>query len=418
MLWVAGGCFDLAYRLLERHGETLPSPSTFKRHLKRAISPAQLTQMRKGSAAARDQRVHLKIDYAHRLHTVLLDHTELPILVVPRRHKKAIKPWLTTVMDGKTRYVLGWCITFGRPTAEEVRAALISGLRTRLAPDGETVVGGKPMRAVWDRGLEFTSALVTESCLRLKIMPVALPAYSPHLKGALERWHRFMKQDLLSPLPGFTRGPRDVRGRSPLENYAINEDVFMHKFASWIDWYNTQHVVSTIRSTPLGAWKADGTPLTELADEDLWRDFLRAKTCKVSKNGIRFDRIDWASPSGELDDVIGRTVEIRHLPHDRDFIEVFFDGEHLCTAFPHEAFTDDDQQQFLARRHAEKRDTARQQRRATRRRRDLAEQDGKLHRIERTKNGFVVRDDLLEGGDDALARLLGDTTADGTAKAS
>lgn len=93
-----------------------------------------------------------------------LDHTELPIWVVPRGHKQAVKPWITAVMDSKTRYLLSWTITFGRPTAAEVRAALMSAMTMRVAPDGETLVGGKPLRAVWDRGVEFLANLITESC--------------------------------------------------------------------------------------------------------------------------------------------------------------------------------------------------------------------------------------------------------------
>lgn len=68
--------------------------------------------------------------------------------MVPRGHKIAVKPWITAVMDASTRYVLSWMVTFGRPTAEEVRAALIQAILIRPAPDDETLVGGLPVRAI------------------------------------------------------------------------------------------------------------------------------------------------------------------------------------------------------------------------------------------------------------------------------
>lgn len=163
----------------------------------------------------------------------------------------------------------------------------------RYAPDGETLVGGRPLKAVWDRGLEFVSNLITESCLRLGVMPIALPGYSPHLKGRKERFYGFFKTDCLAVLPGYNDGPTDLRGNSSIAKYALGEDEFVEKVAEWMDWYVTEHRIEG-RETPLEMWRRDATPLREVTPEQLWVDMLLAKEkCKVSKNGIRFDRIDW-----------------------------------------------------------------------------------------------------------------------------
>jgi putative transposase len=208
-----------------------------------------------------------------------------------------VKPWITAVMDGATRYLLSWVVTFGRQGSEEVRAALMQSFMLRTAPDGQTIVGGRPLRAVWDRGLEFLSNLITESCMRLDVTPVALPAYSPHLKGRLERFWDFLKKDALPTLPGYSEGPKDLRGNSAIASYALGEDKFLVVLADWMDEYIAQHKLSTTGRTPLQMWKDDATPLEEIPEERLWTDFLVAKDrCKVSKNGIRFDRIDWTAP--------------------------------------------------------------------------------------------------------------------------
>ncbi len=408
-VFLACGCLAQARRLLERGGKRAPSESTFKRKVISALGTDQLAYARKGSGGFRDAQAYLASEYPHRLHTVQLDHTELPIWVVPRGSKTAVKPWMTVVMDSKTRYLLSWTITFGRPTADEVRAALMSAMTIRTAPDGETVVGGRPLRAVWDRGLEFLANLITESCLRLDVLPVALPAYSPHLKGRLERSWRFLKEDCLSPLPGYTEGPKDLRGNSAIAKAALGEDEFLIALADWVDWYITEHRIDG-ELTPLERWQADGHPIEEVPPEQLWVDMLIAKDrCKVSKNGIRFDRIDWTAP--EITGVVGRRVEIRYLPHDRTFIEVFLDGDHLCTAYPQQSLTADQQEAVIARRNAQR--NAAKQRFTTANRQRKKNAKGPVHRLEVDKNGnrlvIDTPDDLLDGTDIDLAELLGDS---------
>ena len=401
-----------AHELLKKQGRAVPSLSTFKRHVIAAMGTDQIAYARGGSAKYRDAQVYLRRHVPHRMHTIELDHTELPIYVVPRGHKHAVKPWITAVMDTATRYPLSWVITFGRPSTEEVRAALVQAMTLRAAPDGHTLVGGRPLRAVWDRGLEFLANLITESCLRLDVIPVALPSHSPHLKGRLERFWRFLKDDALAHLPGYTDGPYDLRGNTALATAALGEDEFLVKLADWIDWYVTEHRVSTTRLTPLQMWQQDATPLDEIAPEQLWLDFLVAKDrCKVSKNGIRWDRIDWIAP--ELTGTVGRTVEVRYLPHDRTFIEVFLDGQHLCTAEPNDLLDDEASHQVLLRRRKARADA---QARFTAANRIRKQNGNTVHRLEKdTKTGVrhVVPDndtDLLAGGEDVLRDLLGTDT--------
>ena len=188
---------------------------------------------------------------------------------------------------------------------------------------------------------------------------------------------------------------------------ALGEDEFLVTVANWMDWYTTEHRVNG-HQTPLEAWKADGHPLDEVAPEQLWVDMLVAKDrCKVSKNGIRFDKINWTAP--EITGVVGRTVQIRFLPHDRTFIEVFLDGDHICTAHPQQTLTADEEAAVIARRqeqrlHAQHRFTA-----ANRQRKQRA--TGEVHRLDTDRNGNrnVIEpvDDLLDGGAEALEALVG-----------
>jgi putative transposase len=422
-VFLACGNMAQAYRLLEELNATakpaeripLPSQRTFRRKVREEMG-TDIEYARLGSAGYRDHQLYLRNDYPHRMHSVLMDHTELPIYVVPRGHKTAVKPWITAVMDASTRYILSWVVTFGRPTAEEVRAALVQAMTFRVAADGETVVGGRPLRAVWDRGLEFLATLITESCLRLQVMPIALPAYSPHLKGRLERFWGTLKPGLLPPLPGYAEGPHDLRGNHAIAATALGEDEFLLLLDDWIGDYNANHIVTTMKMTPLQAWRADGTLLDEIAPERLWQDMLVSKERnKVSKNGIRWDTIDWVAP--ELVKVVGRHVEIRHLPHDRSFIEVFLDGDHLCTAVPVEELDDQAKQDIIERRQTAR---AQAQKRFTTANRMRGKKHPNSAKLTKDKDGkrYVVdpSDDLLAGGAQALEALFGTNDRDDDAQ--
>jgi putative transposase len=406
-----------AYRQLERDGhESLPTLRQFQRIVNKEMGTLMLSYARGGSQFARQFKVYLKTKVVHRNHTWELDHTELPIWVVPHGHKQAVRPWLTVAMDRATRYPMSWVLTFGRPSSEEVRACLIQAITVRVAPDDQTLVGGRPMRAVWDRGLEFLAEAITMSCTRLGVIPVALPAFSPQLKPHLERFWGFLKRDCLASLPGYTDDVRDVRGNSSIASSCLGEGEFLLKLDEWFTWYITEHVHSGIGCTPLQAWQRDGTPLDEVPASQLWLDFLVAKDrVKVRREGVRFHTVDFIAP--ELIGTVGRKVEVRHLPHDLTFIEVFLDNEHLCTAYPRHASTPEQEQALLEHRKQKMNEATRHSSVANRMRRTNHDSTAP---IARNKQGQMVlreveHEDLLIDGEEAYLDLIGnmDTTDQG-----
>ena len=395
--------------LLKNERRDLPSARHFARCVTQQLGTTSLEYARGGSVTTRNTQIYLPMRKVTRGHTLELDHTELPIWVVPDKTKTPVRPWLTTALDVGTRYPLSWVITFGTPSSAEVRACMVQAMTVRAAPDGNTFVGGVPMRAVWDRGLEFLAEVITQSCMRLQVIPVALPAYSPQLKPHIERFQGFLKRDALPGLPGYIDGGTDVRGRSAIASAALGESEFLLKIADWIDSYVTEHVHGSLGCTPLEAWQRDGTPIRKAADAQLWEDFLAQKdNVKISKNGVRFDTIDFVA--AELNGHVGRKVEVRYLPNDRTFIEVFLDGIHLCTAFPRNDLTEDQDLAIKKHRQAERAKATARFSTANRQRRESCES---TQMIDRDKKGNMgVRptgeevDDLLLGGEDALKELV------------
>lgn len=407
------GNVSAAYEDLARGGSaSLPSLSTFRRRVWEAMGSSQMEFARKGPRAARINRVHLARTPECRGYSSLLDNTELPIFAVPDGHRTAQRPWLTVVMDAETRYVLSWVLTFGTPSAEEIRAGLVLSFTTRMAPDGVTQVGGLPERAIWDRGLDFLSDLVTESCLRVGVTPVALPAYSPHLKGSLERLWRFLKSNALAGLPGYIDSGIDVRGQYLLASKAMSQQELVNVLQSWFDRYNAEHKHRTLGCSPLEAWKNDPTPLRRAEPDQLWQDFMLSKNHKVGTAGIRFAKRDYVDLQGKMNHLFGRTVEVRYLPHTHDYIEVFHAGAHVATCYDREALSPDNEIEFLTARRRAEAESRRNFRTANR----LRQSYPGATPIERIagRNGSKTRYDVIgpnldlhEDGERALADLRG-----------
>lgn len=106
-VFVACGRLETAYRHLKKKGVELPSLRHFTRCVRDQLGTDQIAYAKRGSKGFRNAQAYLTSRFPHRLHTVQLDHSELPIWVVPRGHSRAHKPWITTVMDAATRYILG-----------------------------------------------------------------------------------------------------------------------------------------------------------------------------------------------------------------------------------------------------------------------------------------------------------------------
>jgi putative transposase len=395
---------------------------TLQRAFAEQMTPAERAYWASGEAGRRAAGVYLTRPWTPRNQVWELDHKELPILLLPRRGR-AVKPWLTSVVDDGTRALLGWAITLTPSTA-----TVLSALRMALTHDPTRgPFGAVPAAARVDRGLEFAAQAVTDALAALCVDPNRLPGYTPHRKGKIERLHLTIEQTLLSGLPGYTKGPRDAAGRlhGPLSDRARDRAAAEHaaerggvgpmrlerfvaeRFAPWAAWYNTERPHSMLDGqTPLQAWLADDTVLHRV-DAVLLRHLLLAGEDRVvQKNGVRHNNLAYVA--AELHGRGGQVVQIRYMPHDDRWIEVYLDGEDLCTAYPQGQLTDEQVAAFREHAKAETRRLSAQRRRASRRTRtELAPlSDGQTaEQPSRLVPGAAAADVARARDDDALRRM-------------
>ena len=316
------------HRQLAEEGEAVPSRRTLARAFERALSPIERDFARRGDAAVRDRTVYLRHEARFRGECYEGDHKELSIEVLAPRAQRPQRPWVTSFVDQFSRLIVGWAISL-RPTQAEVLAAL--RMAVTIDP-GRGEFGGMPVLLRWDRGLEFAANSIEQATLALGCVSKRTEAYSPWQKGKIERLNRTVEQELLQGLPGWTGGPRDVRGRL-VEQARWTLGRFVAVFADWVDRYNTRRGHTALAGrTPLEMWRSDPTPVRALEHQQARWMLLARRTKVVQKDGIHHNSDVYFAD--ELWGMVGEEVEVAHMPHDRRWIEVFHDGRWLATAHP------------------------------------------------------------------------------------
>lgn len=344
-----------AHRDLAKAGKPVPALTTFRDRWNE--QPAHIRAMAtQGASGARAMWLHVRYQAPSRNAIWYADHFELPVDVIADGHRTTtMKPWLTIFEDDRTRRIMSWAISANvgrRVGADVVIACIAEAIRTRTIL-GNTV-GGVPDKILWDNALEFLSGEVTQFATLLGFEATAVRPYSGHLKGKVERLGQTVQDDFCVMLDGYTHGPDTYTGHRPFRSTAtpMTADLLRARFADWVEDYNEQRPHSSLGgTTPHETWVRDATPLRLVGDDRLRSGLLVApKTQKVHNTGVHFRKQWWLGPG--LVDHVNRNVEIRY-PTDREagFIELYYQGTWLCTAYPAAELTEDDKRRILGSRH-------------------------------------------------------------------
>lgn len=302
------------------------------RAIRRDLTRGERAGLRSGEAARRAHDVFGQRPPTHRNAVWEGDHKHVPVEVDVEGELATL--WVTWFIDCATKAVTGVAVTAHAPSRDAVLASLRIAI-TRSEPFGP--VGGLPGRIRVDRGKEFLCATVTAAMGALAVPVTDLPAYTPHLKGTIEALNDAVEEMFLVSLPRYT-GRQKLTGGALADPDAppLTYEAFVGLLLDWVTWWNTRHRPSALNGkTPVQAWQADATPLTDVATGQLATFALEddGRTYTISTSGVRWRRRDYLAPW--MNGRTGTKVSVRHLPHHDDTIEVFdaTTGRHLGSAF-------------------------------------------------------------------------------------
>ena len=319
-----------AWDALRKDGAEIPSLATWYRAAGRDLTSLELRYAMGGMPAARRAQLRLQRREGNRAETLIADHTLVDLVVSLPGNAKPRRPWVTSFMEPSTRAIAGLAVSV-RPHRGVVLAALGEAIRERAEL---TPAHGKPWIVRFDNGLEFLAKTIRSAALDLGFAPVPLRRRSPWLNGKIERWHQTMTQELIRRLPHWTDGPKREDGSLavPADVEPLAIEVFIALLLEWVAEYNYQRPHSALDGhTPGEAWQQDATPLRLASEQDLRRYLLECPgTRMVEARGVKL--LNRWYTSDELQDYVDRRVELRRMPHDDRWVEIYADGEWVCRA--------------------------------------------------------------------------------------
>jgi putative transposase len=318
-----------------------PSLRTFYR-LFASIDSYDKVRLKVGKAAAEKQfrLVKFTTKTKHILERIEIDHTPLDLFLIDENTNLPLgRPDLTVIIDHFSRMLLGYYLSFQKPSTAVVMGALRHAIlpKTPKNPvissikiDHEWVCYGVPDLMVLDNGWEFHSSDLESVAFDLGIRIQYCPKHEPRFKGVVERYLKTINYNFSSQFAGASFARWHLRNDyDPLKHAILTMAEFNHIFHKWVlDIYSqTKH--RGIGTTPWAKWHEDlkfRAPTLPLSVQELKKRIGKVETRTLRRDGILIKGIRYNSDelSANLR-AYGAGVKVRVLydPEDLKDIQVW-----------------------------------------------------------------------------------------------
>ncbi|MFG0669643.1 helix-turn-helix domain-containing protein [Pseudomonas sp. xss_1] len=294
-------------------GLPTPSPDTIKNRIK-DYGEREIHRMKYGADSARDE--FGATPHSFPVETILsnaqADHTQVDIIIVDDDREPLCRPWITMIIDLKSRVILGYYISLNPPDATSVAMALVSACfpKDKLPPSlGGTTLEwtrfrpwGKPKVLGTDNAAEFTSPEFQADLQRHDIEPKLRPIGKKHYGGHIERViGTFMGE--VHFLPGTTYSNAVQKGDyDPEKHSALKIDDFNEWMGHKVSLYHDTFHKGLQMRTPVEVWEEElgklgpgYVPELMANPKKFMLDFFPKITRVVSKKGVlAFNHYFWS----------------------------------------------------------------------------------------------------------------------------
>lgn len=285
----------------------VPTKTAFIKRLAKE-APKELEIARKGKEATRKtfRTAKLPQEISLILQRVEADHTQLDLFIVDEEANLILgRPYVTAILDYKSKCVLGFYIGFEFPSYLSIAKALRHAIlpKTYVKERYPNVVNsydcyGLPKVLVVDRGKDFESIALKDACLDLNIRIQRNPAKHPWYKGSIESFFKSKNNELLNDMSGKAFPDIvDTNAYNPEKHAIMTMGLFMEVFHIWlIDCYH-QDKVSRGTIIPSESWKED---LDKIPPRSMNKDALdivlsETDSKKNDKGGVTYNYIQYDS---------------------------------------------------------------------------------------------------------------------------
>lgn len=290
-----------------------PSESTVRRYLRRHLDYGRAVRRygwREGSRRFRPVRGSMSA--AHILDVAIIDQTLIDCSVIDDEHLINVgRPWLAVMIDVHSRYPLGFCLSFEKPSVETVLATLRHALRPKgelseVYSDirGEWLGFGVPDTIVVDNAWENTGSSFRDACADANISIHCAPVGTPEYKGICERFFHTLNTMLFHRLPGGLPFTPQVRKRLGFDNERdaalLLSDVKRAIYQCIVEVYS-RSFHKALQASPEQVWRRSaplhGRPYVEdLAALDIALAKLAPSERTLTRSGVTLNDLTYSAP--------------------------------------------------------------------------------------------------------------------------
>ena len=315
-----------AVRIAEERGWPAPSYPVVYRIIA-GLDRGLVSLAHRGDAAYRnDFDLVLRRESANANDLWQADHTQLDVMVLDESDRP-VRPWLTVILDDKSRAVAGYTVFLGDPTALQTALALRQAIWRKADPAWP--VCGLPAALYSDHGADFTSDHIAQVCADLKVQLIHSTPGVPRGRGKIERFFGTITTELLPTLPGHIP-PHNFGQPVTTPTMALSD--LDAAIGQWLTHRYHHRTHPETKQTPLQRWLGTGwLPRMPETLEELNLLLLTVATPrKVHRDGIHCHGLRYLALT--LTAYVGEEVTVRYDPRDLAEIRVFHRNQFLCVA--------------------------------------------------------------------------------------
>ncbi len=269
-----------------------------------------------------------------------MDHTFLPIRVIPDRGYKPVWVWLTTCIDLYSRVVLSYRLSLTTPNTATILDVFTDAVKGWTTPEGQ-FIGGKPQHVRSDRGADFISHALNAHLLDLDVERQFTNPYSSWENGRTERLNGTIDKVWAPTVPGFYKGGADEHSRRAMKTGVPDTALITFRdlddnLGEFLGDFNNAARKSLGGVTPIELWTESlGTYQPGRASDDQLVAGLMTRVPRtvqhygVEARGGRYQSADLA----RLKHDGHRNITLAYHNHDHSFVYLMQDGALLGKAY-------------------------------------------------------------------------------------
>ena len=315
-----------AVRIAEERGWPAPSYPVVYRIIA-GLDRGLVSLAHRGDAGYRnDFELVLRRESANANDLWQADHTQLDVMVLDESDRP-VRPWLTVILDDKSRAVAGYTVFLGDPTALQTALALRQAIWRKADPAWP--VCGLPAALYSDHGADFTSDHIAQVCADLKVQLIHSTPGVPRGRGKIERFfarhhHRTAAQAARAHPTAQLRSTRHDSDDGPVRPGRRDRAMADPSISPPHPSRDEADAAATVARRRLAASDAGDVGGVEPAVADV------ATPRKVHRDGIGCHGLRYLALT--LTAYVGEEVTVRYDPRDLAEIRVFHRNQFLCVA--------------------------------------------------------------------------------------